>query len=266
MAVGGRGRGRRKTAAQTSRQQASCRALSAASPASAPRSLPPSLRAQGEPLPVRPAPTHPSVRSSVRSLVRTLGPRRVRGTFVNSCAPSPRCLHGRRRARRAFAQSARTEHGAGARAPRTVAAGVGPGQQGQRQASLQPVRGVERTVLVTQGERRLPPPSRSPAASCARRLPLTAHAPQAPVPPFPRSEAESSKEGSRTQDVRLTQRMRVQEMRGPGRPGHPHISMPGRMLPVALGEKEIKTMAALPHPAPAPGTWAPWMLASWMGA
>lgn len=187
MAVGGRGRGRRKTAAQTSRQQASCRALSAASPASAPRSLPPSLRAQGEPLLVRPAPTHPSVRSSVRSLVRTLGPRRVRGTFVNSCAPSPRCLHGRRRARRAFAQSARTEHGAGARAPRTVAAGVGPGQQGQRQASLQPVQGAERTVLVTRGERRLPPPSRSPAASCAWRLPLTAHAPEAPrasVSPF----------------------------------------------------------------------------------
>lgn len=134
-----------------------------------------------------PCALRPLIPPFVPPFVRTLGPRRVRGTFVNSCAPSPRCLHGRRRARRAFAQSARTEHGAGARAPRTVAAGVGPGQQGQRQASLQPVRGVERTVLVTQGERRLPPPSRSPAASCARRLPLTAHAPEAPrasVSPF----------------------------------------------------------------------------------
>lgn len=150
--------------------------------------LAPSLtpRSGGAPRPR--APCASSLRSFLRSFARPhVGTRCVRGTFVNSCAPSPQCLHGRRCARRAFAQSARTEHGAGARAPRTVAAGVGPGQQGQRQASLQPVRGVERTVLVTQGERRLPPPSRSPAASCARRLPLTAHAPEAPrasVSPF----------------------------------------------------------------------------------
>lgn len=186
MAVGGRGRGRRKTAAQTSRQQASCRALSAASPAAR---LGSPLAASLTPRSGGAAPRAPCAHSSLRSFLRSFArwDRRVRGTFVNSCAPSPRCLHGRRRARRAFAQSARTQHGAGARAPRTVAAGVGPGQQGQRQASLQPVQGAERTVLVTRGERRLPPPSRSPAASCARRLPLTAHAPEAPrasVSPF----------------------------------------------------------------------------------
>lgn len=97
---------------------------------------------------------------------------------------------------------------------------------------------------------RLPAEALRPRAHGACRSPRML--PRPPVPPFPRSEAESPKEGSRTQDVRLTQRVRVQEMRGPGRPGHPHISMPGRTLPVALGEKEIKTMAAPPPPRPGP--------------
>lgn len=266
MAVGGRGRGRRKTAAQTSRQQASCRALSAASPASAPRSLPPSLRAQGEPLPVRPAPTHPSVRSSVRSLVRTLGPgvcaahsliraRLLRGVSTGVAACAARSLSLR-------ARSTALGHARPARWPQASAQDSRVSDR--RRCSQCRARRGQCWSRGASGVCRLPAEALRPRAHGACRSPRML--PRPPVPPFPRSEAESSKEGSRTQDVRLTQRVRVQEMRGPGRPGHPHISMPGRTLPVALGEKEIKTMAAPPHPAPAPGTWAPWMLASWMGA